>query len=104
MLSPILTGLPRRLLVHGDISASILTRRLSHAVGRIAPDLVERIALRGRGFDFNSNDLGRGVAILTDSDPRWDWKLAQHREMRGVRARARELGFAPMYKLGSREG
>lgn len=103
VLAPITTGLPRRFLVHGDISASILTRRLSRPVGQIAPQLVKRIVLRGRGSDFNSSDLGRGTAILTDSDPRWEWKLARHREMRGVRASAGELGFA-IYKLGSREG
>lgn len=103
VLPPITTGLPHRVLVHGDVSASILTRRLLRKVGRIEPHLVERIALRARGADFNSSDLGRGRAIVADSDPRWEWKLARHREMRGVRARAGELGFA-IYKLGSREG
>lgn len=103
VLAPITTGLPRRLLVHGDISASILTRRLVRSLGQIEPHLVERIALRGRGFDFNSSDLGRGPAILSESDPRWEWKLARHRAMRAVRASAGELGLA-IYKLGSREG
>ncbi len=103
VLSPILTGLPRRLLVHGDISASILTRRLVRSLGQIEPHLVERIAQRGRGFDFNSTDLGRGPAIRSESDPRCGWKLAKHREMRAVRASAGELGLA-IYKLGSREG
>jgi hypothetical protein len=103
VLSPITTGLPRRVLVHGDVSASILTRRLSRPVGRIDPHVAQRIALRGRGSDFNSNDLGRGPAILSDSDPRWEWKLAKHRDMRALRARAGELGLE-IYRLGSREG
>ena len=103
VLSPILTGLPTRLLVHGDVSASVLTRRLSHPTGRIEPHLVERIALRGRGFDFHSSDLGRGRAIIGDADPRWEWKLEQHRRMRTVRASARELGLG-IHRLGPREG
>jgi hypothetical protein len=103
VLSPILTGLPHRILVHGDISASVLTRRLWRTLGQIEPHLVERIALRGRGFDFNSSDLGRGRAIVRDSDPRWEWKLEKHRQMRAVRASARELGLE-IYKLGPREG
>lgn len=56
-----------RLLVHGDVSAPILTRRLSEAVGEITPELVRRIVLRGRGLDFNSSDLGRGAAILAET-------------------------------------
>lgn len=103
VLSPIVTGLPHRLLVHGDVSASVLTRRLSRSVGRIESHLVERIALRGRGFDFNSSDLGRGPAIVSDSDPRWEWKLEKHRQLRTVRASARELGLR-IYELGPREG
>lgn len=58
--------------------------------------------LRGRGLDFTSTDLGRGTAIAGDSDPRWDWKLEQHRQLRQVRARASELGWE-IYKLGPRE-
>jgi hypothetical protein len=103
VLSPSLTGLTRRLLVHGDISASILKRRLWRSVGQIEPHLVERIARRGRGFDFASSDLGRGAAILTETDPRWKWKLEQHRHLRAVRARASELGLG-IYGLGPREG
>lgn len=97
------TGCLRRLLVHGDVSAAVLKPRLSQRMGRIEPHLVERIALRGRGLDFNSNDLGRGTAIVTESDPRWDWKLDRHRALRGLRARASELGWE-IYKLGPREG
>jgi hypothetical protein len=96
------TGLPQRVLVHGDVSGSILTRRLRRSIAQIDPHLVERIALRGRGLDFNSSDLGRGTAIVDESDPRWDWKLERHRQLRQVRARASELGWE-VYKLGPRE-
>ena len=96
------TGLTRRLLVHGDVSGSILTRRLSRLMSQIDPYLVERIVLRGRGLDFNSSDLGRGRAILEESDPRWGWKLQKHRQLRRIRARASELGWE-IYKLGPRE-
>jgi len=51
-------------------------------------------------MDFNSADLGRGRALLSEADPRWEWKLAQHKQMRGIRARAGELGWST-YKLGS---
>jgi hypothetical protein len=102
VLDPHMTGLPHRLLVHGDVSGSILTRRLRRSIGRIEPHLVERIALRGRGLDFNGADLGRGRAVVNESDPRWDWKLQKHRQLRRVRARASELGWE-IYKLGPRE-
>ena len=61
-----------------------------------------RIALRGRGLDFTATDLGRGTAIAGESDPRWEWKLDRHRQLRQVRARASELGWE-IYKLGPRE-
>jgi hypothetical protein len=93
VLEPETTGCGRRLLVHGDLAAQILTRRLWRMVGQVEVGLTRRIALRGRGFDFNSNDLGRGPAILSDSDPRWAHKQEKLRELRGVRARARELGW-----------
>jgi hypothetical protein len=102
ILAPELTGLPRRILVHGDVSGSILKCRLGQAMGQIEPGLAERIALRGRGLDFTSTDLGRGIAIASESDPRWEWKLEQHRHLRQVRARASELGWE-IYKLGPRE-
>jgi hypothetical protein len=102
ILEPDVTGLQRRILVHGDVSGSILKRRLGRPLGQIKPGLAERIALRGRGLDFTSTDLGRGTAIAGESDPRWDWKLEQHRQLRQVRARASELGWE-IYKLGPRE-
>jgi hypothetical protein len=71
-------------------------------LGQIEPGLVERVALRGRGLDFASTDLGRGTAIAGESDPRWEWKLDQHRRLRQVRARASELGWE-IHKLGPRE-
>jgi hypothetical protein len=95
------TGLPGPILVHGDVSGSILNRRLGRALGQIEPELAERVALRGRGLDFTSTDLGRGTAIAGESDPRWEWKLEQHRHLRRVRARASELGWE-IYKLGPR--
>ena len=102
ILEPDVTGLSRRILVHGDVSGSILRRRLGHALGQIEPGMAERIALRGRGLDFTATDLGRGTAIAEESDPRWEWKLQQHRQLRRVRARASELGWE-IYKLGPRE-
>lgn len=99
VLGPSVTGLPGRLLIHGDVSAPILKGRLSEPVGEIIPELVARIVLRGRGLDFNSSDLGRGRAILSEEDPRWDWKLEKHKELRRLRASARELGWQ-MYALG----
>jgi hypothetical protein len=102
ILDPEATGLARPMLVHGDVSGSILKRRLGQPLGQIQPDLVEQVALRGRGLDFTSTDLGRGTAIAGESDPRWEWKLLQHRNIRQVRARASELGWE-IYKLGPRE-
>jgi hypothetical protein len=99
VLEPGVTGYPRRLLVHGDLSAAILKPRLARAVGEVGQDLVERITRRGRGLDFNSSDLGRGTAIVADDDPRSDWKLERLRDLRGVRARASELGWQ-IRKLG----
>jgi hypothetical protein len=58
--------------------------------------------LRGRGLDFNSTDLGRGRAIADESDPRWEWKLERHRQMRPLRARASELGWE-IHRLSPRE-
>lgn len=102
ILEPGVTGLPHRILIHGDVSGSILKRRLGRAVGQIESCLAERVALRGRGLDFTSTDLGRGTAIAGEFDPRWEWKLEQHRHLRQVRARASELGWE-IYKLGPRE-
>jgi hypothetical protein len=103
VLDPRATGLPQPILIHGDVSGSILKRRLGRTVGQqLGPNLVERIALRGRGLDFTSTDLGRGTAIAGESDPRWEWKLERHRQMRQLRARASELGWE-IYKLGPRE-
>jgi hypothetical protein len=93
VLGPSVTGLREHLLVHGDISAPILTGRLCEVVGGVEPHIVERIVLRGRGGDFNSSDLGRGRAIISDDDPRFEWKLQKHKELRRLRARASELGF-----------
>lgn len=76
--------------------------RIGRPLGQIEPGLVERVALRGRGLDFASTDLGRGTAIAGESDPRWEWKLDQHRRLRQVRARASELGWE-IHKLGPRE-
>ena len=100
VLEPSITGLRHRVLVHGDVSAPILEDRLGEVLGSISPGLVARIVLRGRGLDFTSTDLGRGRAILSEADPRWDWKLDRHKQMRRVRARARELGWH-MFSLGS---
>lgn len=103
VLEPDTTGLSIPILIHGDVAGSILKRRLEPSVGqRVGPNLVERIALRGRGLDFNSTDLGRGRAITDESDPRWDWKLEQHRRLRQLRARASELGWE-IHKLSPRE-
>ena len=102
VLEPSGTGYRQRLLVYGDASASILSGRLSLLVGRIEPHVAGRIALRGRGLDFTSRDLGRGTPILTEADPRWTWKLDTHRQMRALRARTGELGWH-IYKLGPRE-
>lgn len=103
VLEPGTTGLPRPIMIHGDVSGSILNRRLGRSVGQqLGPNLVERIALRGRGLDFNSTDLGRGRAITDESDPRWEWKLEQHRQLRRVRPQAGELGWE-IHKLGPRE-
>ncbi len=102
VLDPRSTGSPQRLLVHGDESGSILTRRLQRSVGQIDAHLVQQIALRGRGLDFNSSDLGRGTAIASEADPRWDWKLERHRQLRKVRAPASDLGWE-IYTLGPRE-
>jgi hypothetical protein len=103
VLEPRTTGLPRPILIHGDVSGSILTRRLGRSMGQpLGSNLVERIALRGRGLDFTSTDLGRGTAIAGESDPRWERKLEKHRQMRPLRARASELGWE-IYKLGPRE-
>jgi hypothetical protein len=103
VVEPGVTGLPRPILIHGDVSGSILKRRLGRSLGQqLGPNLVERIALRGRGLDFTSTDLGRGTAIAGESDPRWEWKLERHRQLRKVRARASELGWE-IYKLGPRE-
>jgi len=94
VLEPAATGYLRRLLVHGDACGRIPNRRLAGPVGRVAPELAERIALRGRGLDFGSTDLGRGRAVLEETDPRWEHKLEQFRRLRGVRARAGEVGFS----------
>ncbi len=100
VLEPRVSGCPRRLLVHGDLAGAILDDRLTQLIGSVTPELVQRIVLRGRGLDFHSSGLGRGRPIGDDSDPRWDWKLEQLRQLRRVRASARELGWE-MYKLGA---
>ena len=100
VLEPRASGCPRRLLVHGDLAGAILDDRLTQLMGSVTPELVHRIVLRGRGLDFHSNDLCRGTPIGDDNDPRWDWKLEQLRQLRRVRASARELGWE-MYKLGT---
>ncbi len=102
VLEPRQSGFPRRLLVHGDVSAAIMKTRLSRVLGATAPELAERIALRGRGRDFDSSDLGRGSPMRGEDDPRWEWKLAQLKRMRAVRARASELGFS-LHELGDRD-
>jgi hypothetical protein len=99
VLALITTGYPRRLLVHGDVAGRIFKRRLEASVGRVDPDLVKRIALRGRGLDFGSTDLGRGRVLAGESDPRWEWKLDKFRQLRRVQARASELGWE-IRKLG----
>jgi hypothetical protein len=76
----------------------MMKRRLLQPLGQADADLVERVALRGRGLDFTSNDLGRGSAVAGESDPRWDWKLDKFRQLRTVQARASELGWE-IYKL-----
>ena len=66
VLSPITTGLPRRLLVHGDVSASILTRRLSRAVARIdgiAQEVAFRLELQSRRR-FRPRNTARRVRAI----------------------------------------
>lgn len=99
VLEPRASGCPRRLLVHGDLAGTILNDRLTQLMGSVSPELVQRIVLRGRGFDFHSTDLGRGRPVVDDADPRWEWKLRKLRELRRVRASAAELGWE-MHKLG----
>lgn len=93
VLEPWVTGYPRLLLVHGDVCGRIVKRRLAQPTGRVNPELVERIALRGRGLDFSSSDMGRGRAIQGESDPRWECKRDKFRRLRTVQARASELGW-----------
>jgi len=100
VLEPRQSGCLGRVLVHGDVSAAILKTRLAEVLGATTPELVERIVLRGLGRDFDSADLGRGTPILADDDPRWEWKLEQLRRVRGVRARASELGWT-LHTLGA---
>jgi hypothetical protein len=99
VLEPRASGCLRRLLVHGDLAGAILDDRLTQLMGSVAPELVQRIVLRGRGLDFHSADLGRGRPVVDDADPRWEWKLQKLRQLRRVRASAAELGWE-MYKLG----
>lgn len=99
VLEPRQSGCPHRLLVHGDVSAAIMKARLSEVLGATPPELAQRIVLRGRGRDFDSRDLGRGTPIVDKDDPRWEWKLEQLKRVRGVRARAGELGWT-LHKLG----
>jgi len=93
VLEPWQTAYPRPLLVHGDVSGRIWKERLTRPMGRVGPELTARVALRGRGLDFNTSDLGRGRAIQNDSDPRWEMKLEKFRQLRTVQARASELGW-----------
>jgi hypothetical protein len=93
------SGCLGRLLVHGDLSAPILKTRLGEPIGATAAELAERIATRGRGRDFGSRDLGRGSPIVSDDDARWEWKQRELGRLRGVRARASELGWT-LHKLG----
>jgi hypothetical protein len=99
VLDPRDTSYPTRLIVHGDVCGRILKRRLVHTLGAVEPELVERVALRGRGLDFSSTDLGRGKPLTGDSDPRWECKLDKFRQLRTVRARAGELGWE-IYRFG----
>jgi hypothetical protein len=99
VLEPRVSRCPRRLLVHGDLAATILDDRLIQLMGAVTPDLTQRIVFRGRGMDFHSTDLGRGTPIADDSDPRWNWKLEKLRSLRRLRASAAELGWQ-MHKLG----
>ena len=93
VLEPGLTGYRGRLLVHSDLAGTVLTARLAGSPGRIDPGLVRRIVLRSRGLDFYSRDLGRGVPMLSDSDPRWDAKAERLNQLRTVKARASDLGL-----------
>jgi hypothetical protein len=93
VLAPPITGRPHRLLIHGDVAGSILRARLTGSSGRIDPEIVRRIVLRGCGMDFNSRDLGRGAPIADESDPRWNAKMKRVSELRTVKARASELGL-----------
>ena len=58
VLAPRMTGRPHRLLIHGDVAGSILRARLTGSSGRIDPEIVRRIVLRGCGMDFNSQRPG----------------------------------------------
>jgi hypothetical protein len=93
LLPPQVTGYLRPLLVHGEVNGRILNRRLGHVIGRVNPELTRRVELRGRGLDFASTDLGRGRPILSESEPRWSGRLDKFRQLRGIQARARELGL-----------
>jgi hypothetical protein len=93
VLGRLTTGLPGRLLIHGDVAGSIMRTRLIRSPGRIDPALVRRIMLRGRGLDFNSRDLGRGAPIASEADPRWDAKMKRIEQFRTVKARAADLGL-----------
>jgi hypothetical protein len=94
VLEPRATSCPRRLLVHGDLAATILDDRLDQLMGTVSIELAHRVALRGRGLDFHSTDLGRGAPIIDDSDPRWEWKLEKLRQLRRLRASAADLGWS----------
>lgn len=93
VLGRLTTGCPGRMLVHGDVAGSIMRARLTGSAGRIDPALVQRIVLRGRGLDFQSRDLGRGAAITSEADPRWDAKMRRIEQFRTVKARAADLGL-----------
>ncbi len=48
MLEPRVSGRSRRLLIHGDLAGAILDDRLTQLMGSVAPELVQRIVLRGK--------------------------------------------------------
>jgi hypothetical protein len=54
VLAPRTTGRPHPLLIHGDVAGSILKARLTGSSGRIDPEIVRRIVLRGCGMETST--------------------------------------------------